>query len=839
MGTLAPAAPSVVQAIDVDGITRALDGAKEAIVDAIRAELHRQAPRPGVPPRFRLTPTPEILAPLAALFERGRREAAAELDRAGVTLPRRYVSTLHPRLDDVYVRIVAGLNTIANRAETDVGRTVLDQVRDVTTARIDAAIDRVPGLRAVAASLVSESFIAGTADLYEENADAFGGFVATSVLDGNTCPSCSAVDGTVYPTIPDAARAGWRNGGWGPYEQCLGGPRCRCRIVPIPGGRVDEQVAGGLPGDGGILGGPDADGLPGGLTPPPAEPVPLTAENIDRLLGEYGAGLPAKDLKVLELAGPVTDRARMAARMLGDAEDQWGMVKAAEKAASMGRVTARKLDDVIEKATSTTPRSAPIIARAGPVNPFNDLAGKLIARDAVESATGRVFPASIMDDVPMHAFGEAGTEFDTRFVIDPDVPLTRSPDNRLTFGRGVRYRIEGPSGPEADNGLRGLAIRVERDPDWPPPREPAGGDDLIRHLYQHVPGRTLGVDDDLLDLLGDFPYQGVAGKSTPVPGPLLQRQTDHLLRVGRLVDDEIEEALRVAGVRTPDAARIAQMEETIASLQEEYDARGTRLSRRAEIHGLIKNLRRGLTEERSVGAQDIGRIRRDVITRVLDRHGGRADGITLTGAQDTAADAIQWAARWYPRHWVEASDRHRLPLKNGGMVARGSYGSGTVKLSRSSRGTLLDDVDPNSGPGTSGSVAVHELGHRFEDAVEGITEHEWAMLRRRLVNAGGRVTERAQKVDGMNAWRDGLGDLYAGKRYEHRAPLVASGEVLTMHAEAYFTGSYSGIGGTYGGSNMTADPEWRRWFLGVLLTAGRRGVGSFSDRLIEQARGLR
>lgn len=248
MGTLAPAAPSVVQAIDVDGITRALDGAKEAIVDAIRAELHRQAPRPGVPPRFRLTPTPEILAPIAALFERGRREAAAELDRAGVTIPRRYVAGLHPRLDDVYVRIVAGLNTIANRAETDVGRTVLDQVREVTAGRIDAAIDRVPGLRAVAASLVSESFIAGTADLYEENADAFGGFVATSVLDGSTCPSCSAVDGTVYPTIPDAARAGWRNGGWGPYEQCLGGPRCRCRIVPVPGGRRDRVVTGALPG---------------------------------------------------------------------------------------------------------------------------------------------------------------------------------------------------------------------------------------------------------------------------------------------------------------------------------------------------------------------------------------------------------------------------------------------------------------------------------------------------------------------------------------------------------------------------------------------------------------
>lgn len=252
MGTVAPAA-SVVDAIDVDGITEALDGAKEAIVEAIRAELHRQAPRPGQRPRFRLTPTRGMVEPLVALYERGRREARAELDRAGVALPRAFAVPVPERIRAPYLRLTVGLEGITSRAQRDLERTyqdlTLDDVNSLVRRRIDAALDRVPGLRSVAASLVSESFIAGTADLYEENLDAFGGFVATSVLDGSTCSRCSSVDGTTYPTNQAAAAAGWGNGGWGPYAECFGGPRCRCRIVPIPGARRDEVVAGALPGE--------------------------------------------------------------------------------------------------------------------------------------------------------------------------------------------------------------------------------------------------------------------------------------------------------------------------------------------------------------------------------------------------------------------------------------------------------------------------------------------------------------------------------------------------------------------------------------------------------------
>ncbi len=254
MGTVSPAgAATVVDAIDVDGITEALDGAKEAIVEAIRAELHRQAPRPGQRPRFRLTPTRGMVEPLVALYERGRREARAELDRAGVALPRAFAVPVPERIRAPYLRLTVGLEGITSRAQRDLERTyqdlTLDDVNSLVRRRIDAALDRVPGLRSVAASLVSESFIAGTADLYEENLDAFGGFVATAILDANTCEDCLGKDGTTYPTPAAAAADGWKNGGWGPYEECDGRDRCRCRIVPIPSGATDRVVAGALPGE--------------------------------------------------------------------------------------------------------------------------------------------------------------------------------------------------------------------------------------------------------------------------------------------------------------------------------------------------------------------------------------------------------------------------------------------------------------------------------------------------------------------------------------------------------------------------------------------------------------
>ena len=63
-------------------------------------------------------------------------------------------------------------------------------------------------------------------------------YVASEVLDRNSCSPCRQIDGTRYTTLPDA-RTAYPSGG---YTGCLGGPRCRGTLVTVwP--QADEQAA--------------------------------------------------------------------------------------------------------------------------------------------------------------------------------------------------------------------------------------------------------------------------------------------------------------------------------------------------------------------------------------------------------------------------------------------------------------------------------------------------------------------------------------------------------------------------------------------------------------------
>ena len=65
-------------------------------------------------------------------------------------------------------------------------------------------------------------------------------YVATEILDKNSCPACREVDGTRFTNLPDA-RAAYPTGG---YTKCLGGARCRGTLVTVwP--QDDEQAAAG------------------------------------------------------------------------------------------------------------------------------------------------------------------------------------------------------------------------------------------------------------------------------------------------------------------------------------------------------------------------------------------------------------------------------------------------------------------------------------------------------------------------------------------------------------------------------------------------------------------
>ncbi|MDT0377238.1 phage portal protein [Streptomyces sp. DSM 42041] len=62
-------------------------------------------------------------------------------------------------------------------------------------------------------------------------------YVADERNDGNVCPPCREVDGTVFPDL-EAARQVYGTGG---YDQCAGGPRCRGTVRAIWNRPEDEE----------------------------------------------------------------------------------------------------------------------------------------------------------------------------------------------------------------------------------------------------------------------------------------------------------------------------------------------------------------------------------------------------------------------------------------------------------------------------------------------------------------------------------------------------------------------------------------------------------------------
>jgi hypothetical protein len=65
-------------------------------------------------------------------------------------------------------------------------------------------------------------------------------YVATEILDKNSCPACREVDGTRFTNLPDA-RAAYPTGG---YTKCLGGARCRGTVVTVWPQDDEEATAG-------------------------------------------------------------------------------------------------------------------------------------------------------------------------------------------------------------------------------------------------------------------------------------------------------------------------------------------------------------------------------------------------------------------------------------------------------------------------------------------------------------------------------------------------------------------------------------------------------------------
>jgi hypothetical protein len=90
-------------------------------------------------------------------------------------------------------------------------------------------LDNIKGAQAIAADFANTVLARGVANVYEDHADLFDCWQYTAVMDPHTCDICAFMDGRQYRSLHDAYLD---MPNFGPNPKCLGGGRCRCRLVP-------------------------------------------------------------------------------------------------------------------------------------------------------------------------------------------------------------------------------------------------------------------------------------------------------------------------------------------------------------------------------------------------------------------------------------------------------------------------------------------------------------------------------------------------------------------------------------------------------------------------------
>lgn len=226
--------------IDLAGLNRDLNDGKEAIRQAVAAEQARQVKRwvrGGMRGSPRVRATPAIVKVLEELYAKGEEHGNAELRKAGY---RAYAAAGESKrlkaLKGQLTTLLGGLNQRLRRRTTELDLGTLSQ-----NAIIDS-LSRVPGALDVASRMISQSLYAGLGAAFDrasgqvdatddETPGGGNGWEQTAIMDGGTCGPCADADGTTFDTWEEAQDT-MPNGG--PYVDCDGDQRCRCRLAPRP-----------------------------------------------------------------------------------------------------------------------------------------------------------------------------------------------------------------------------------------------------------------------------------------------------------------------------------------------------------------------------------------------------------------------------------------------------------------------------------------------------------------------------------------------------------------------------------------------------------------------------
>ena len=310
------------------------------------------------------------------------------------------------------------------------------------------------------------------------------------------------------------------------------------------------------------------------------------------------------------------------------------------------------------------------------------------------------------------------------------------------------------------------------------------------------------------------------------PSKALRDMETKVRRAGDLVDKEATRRLEAEGfypqqkaekmLRTVQDAASERFNEAMkrAAREAGYDDMWTYID---EVHGTFGKARQSLRaidaeyDKLAAQADKLWEAKpvtyetayRDAVRKIIDEERGMWNGVrdpnavNYYGSARYADEVYGNAMRAMPQDWVDASTRAgRVTINDVDGSNRGwhqwLYGDSKVHIPFGRKGDV--------------GLHVHEMTHRMEKVVPGLSEQEWAFLHRRAGDEGiktlreltGNPNYRANEV----AFGDKFSSPYMGKVYEDRPD--AAFEVLTMGMENLERGG-------------ALDPDYRRWLLGILV----------------------
>ena len=232
--------------------------------------------------------------------------------------------------------------------------------------------------------------------------------------------------------------------------------------------------------------------------------------------------------------------------------------------------------------------------------------------------------------------------------------------------------------------------------------------------------------------------------------------------------------------------------------------------------GDILALEKRLGDGIKPGTPQYAQIQREETLKLLSEvrdMGGAGATYTKSGKAIKSGEliaAMDKAHAVYPASWMQRV-RTAFPEVDLASTTRGYNQNGTkIRLSKHTVKNLPDDIGYDA-------VALHELGHSMEIAVDGLTEMEWAYHARRGATKASDGTLKASDPKAMGgiygrderAVADEWRELYSGKVYALTPG--SSMEVFTTGIESLLTGSRY-----FANDALGYDQEFRDWVLGVL-----------------------